>query len=76
MPRANRCKNLSWQWTLEVTRRGGLWNRLVDTGAETAADRNVAGGIAGLSSLVPQFLFSSPFGPSIRKPYLEVRGTG
>lgn len=51
-------------------RRGGLWDWLVDTGAETTADRDMTRCVAGLSSLIPQFFFSSPFGPSIRKPYL------
>lgn len=74
-PRVGRVRNLSWL-EFQVTRRGGLWNWLVDTGTETAADRNVTRGVAGLSPLVPQFLFSSPFGPSIRKPYLEMHGTG
>lgn len=60
----------------QVTRCGGLWDWLVDTGTEAAADRNVTRSVAGLSSLVPQFLFSSPFGPSIRKPYLEMHRTG
>lgn len=50
-----------------------MWNWLVDTGAETTADRNMTRCVAGLSSLIPQFFFSSPFGPSIRKPYLEIR---
>lgn len=75
-PRAKRFKNLSWQLACQVTRRGGLWNWLIDTGAEAAADRNVTRGVAGLSSLVSQFFFSSPFGPSIRKPYLEVCASG
>lgn len=61
---------------LLVTRCGGLWNWLVDTGTETAADRDVTRGVAGLSSLVPQFFFSSPLGPSVRKPHLEMHGTG
>lgn len=56
-----------------ITRRGGLRDWLVDTGAETTADRNMTRCVAGLSSLIPQFFFSSPFGPSIRKPYLEIR---
>jgi hypothetical protein len=60
----------------QVTRRAGLWDGLVDTGAETTADGDVTRGVASLSSLIPQFLFSSPFGPSIRKPYLEIDETG
>lgn len=36
-------------------RCGGLWNWLVDTGAETTADRNMTRCVAGLSSLIPQF---------------------
>lgn len=54
-------------------RRGGLWDGLVDAGAETAADGNMTRCVAGLSSLIPQLFFSSPFGPSIRKPYLYSR---
>lgn len=61
---------------MQITRRGGLWDRLVDTGAETTADGDVTGCVASLSSLVPQFFFSSPFGPPIRKPYLEIRWKG
>lgn len=58
---------------IQITRCGGLWDRLVDTGAEATADGDVTGGVAGLSPLVPQFFFPSPFGPPIRKPYLEIR---
>lgn len=58
---------------IQITRRGGLWDWLVDTGAETTADGDMTRCVAGLSPLIPQFLFSSPFGPSIRKPHLEVR---
>lgn len=54
-------------------RRGGLWDRLIDTGAEATTDGDVTRCVAGLSSLVPQFFFSSPFGPPIRKPYLYSR---
>lgn len=55
------------------TRSAGLWDGLVDAGVEAAADGNVAGGVAGLSSLVPQFLFSSPFGSSVWEPHLRAR---
>lgn len=58
---------------LQSTWCGGLWNWLVDTGAETTADRNMTRCVAGLSSLIPQLLFPSPFGPSIRKPHLEIK---
>lgn len=47
------------------TRRGGLWDGLVDAGAEAAADGNVAGGVVGLPTLVPQFLLSPPLCSSI-----------
>ena len=63
----------SAELTFPITRRGGLWDWLVDTGAETTADRNMTRCVAGLSPLIPQLFFSSPFGPSIRKPYLEIR---
>lgn len=54
-------------------RCSGLWDWLVDTGTETTADGDMTRCVAGLSSLIPQLLFSSPFGPSIRKPYLYSR---
>lgn len=47
------------------TRSGGLWDCLVDACVETAANGNVTGGVAGLSSLVPQFLFPPPFRSSV-----------
>lgn len=47
------------------TRSGGLWDCLVDACVETAADGNVTGGVAGLSSLVPQLLFPPPFRSSV-----------
>lgn len=55
------------------TRSAGLWDALIDAGVEAAADGNVAGGVAGLSSLVPQFLFSPPFGSSVGEPHLRAR---
>lgn len=57
----------------QITRCSGLWDWLVDTGTETTADGDMTRCVAGLSSLIPQLLFSSPFGPSIRKPYLGIR---
>lgn len=36
-----------------ITRCRRLWDWLVDTCAETTADGNVTGGVAGLSSLIP-----------------------
>lgn len=56
-----------------ITRGGRLRDRLVNACAETTTDGNVAGSVAGLSSLVPQLLFPSPLGPSIRKPHLEAQ---
>lgn len=47
------------------TRCGGLWDGLVDAGAEAAADGNVTGGVVGLSALVPQLLLSPPLCSSI-----------
>lgn len=55
----------------EITRGGWLRDRLVNACAETTTDGNVARSVAGLSSLVPQLLFPSPLGPSVRKPHLE-----
>lgn len=56
-----------------ITGGGWLWDRLVNACAETTTDGNVAGSVAGLSSLVPQLLFPSPFGPSVGKPHLEIQ---
>lgn len=56
-----------------ITRGGWLRDRLVNACAETTTDGNVAGSVAGLSSLVPQLLFPSPLGPSVRKPHLEIQ---
>lgn len=56
-----------------ITGGGRLRDRLVNACAETTTDGNVAGGVAGLSSLVPQLLFPSPLGPSVRKPHLEIQ---
>lgn len=50
---------------VSFTRSGGLWDCLVDACVETAADGNVTGGVAGLSSLVPQLLFPPPFRSSV-----------
>lgn len=44
---------------------GGLWDGLVDAGAEAAANGNVTGGVVGLSALVPQLLLSPPLCSSI-----------
>lgn len=53
------------EFRLPFTRSGGLWHCLVDARVETATDGNVTGGIAGLSSLVPQLLFPPPFRSSV-----------
>lgn len=47
------------------TRCGGLWDGLVDAGAEAAADGNVTGGVVGLPALVPQLLLSPPLCSSV-----------
>lgn len=49
---------------------------MVDTCAETTADGDMTRCVAGLSSLIPQLFFSSPFGPSIGKPYLKIKWNG
>lgn len=56
-----------------ITGGGRLWDRLVNACAETTADGDVAGSVAGLSPLVPQLLLPSPLGPSVRKPHLEAQ---
>lgn len=56
-----------------ITGGGRLRDRLVNACAETTTDGNVAGSVAGLSPLVPQLLFPSPLGPSVRKPHLKIQ---
>lgn len=48
-----------------LTRCGGLRHGLVDAGAETAADGDVTGGVAGLTTLVPQLLLPPPLRSSV-----------
>lgn len=56
-----------------ITGGGRLRDWLVNACTETTTDGNVAGSVAGLSSLVPQLLFPSPLGPSVRKPHLKIQ---
>lgn len=48
-----------------LTRCGGLRHGLVDAGAEAATDGDVTGGVAGLTTLVPQLLLPSPLRSSV-----------
>lgn len=58
---------------LVSTWSGRLWNRLVNTGVEAAADGNVVGGVGHLTTLISELLLSSPLGSSIGKPNLRNR---
>lgn len=44
---------------------GGLRHGLVDAGAEAAANGDVTGGIAGLTTLVPELLLPPPLRSSV-----------